>query len=96
MLTQQKNNFVVNATFIRSRNTTEYIDALCKSFVTSAKKLFEVKVLFNTWNNGLNRYNNQHGYENSLQCKCFTKIIVSKFIEVSVFNENKHMGLNKR
>jgi len=95
MLTQQKNNFMVNATFIESRNTTECNDVSCKSFVPSAKKLFEVKILFNIWNNGSNRYHNQHGYENPLQCKCFTKIVVSKFIKVSVFNENKHMGLNK-
>ena len=34
-------------------------------------------------------------YENPLQFKFFTKIIVSKFIKVSSFNENKHKGMNK-
>jgi len=28
--------------------------------------------------------------------KCFAKIMVSKFIKVSAFNENKYKGLNKR
>jgi len=44
MMTQQKNNFVINATFIESRNTSECNDVLCKSLVRSAKKLFEVKI----------------------------------------------------
>jgi len=47
-----KNNLMVNATFIESRNTTECIDALRESLVQSAKKLFEVKAFvpfFEQW-----------------------------------------------
>jgi len=33
--------------------------------------------------------------DNQLQCKYFSKIILSKFRKVSRFNENKHPGLNK-
>ena len=43
-----------------------------------------------------NMYQNQHPYDNPLQCKCFAKIMVGKFIKASIFNENKHTGLNKR
>jgi len=52
--------------------------------------------LLHFWNNGPNRYRNKHPYDNPLRCKCFDKIIVSKFIKVSKFNENKHTELNKR
>jgi len=69
-----KNNFLVNATFIYSGSTTECNDVFCKSLMLSADKLFED-------NNGSNQYHNQHLYENPLQCKCLTKIIVSKFIK---------------
>jgi len=46
------------------------------------------KFLFHFWNNGPNWYQNQN--ENPLQCKCFLEVIVSKYIKVNIFNENKH------
>jgi len=39
-----KNSFMVNVTFIESRNTTECNDVFCKSLVQSTNKLYKVKV----------------------------------------------------
>jgi len=49
----------------------------------------------NFWNHVPNPYQNQHRVY-PLQWKCFSKIIVSKFIKVSLFNEYKNAGLNKQ
>ena len=91
-----KNNTVVNATFIQCRNNAECNHVFCKFFCDLQRNDLKWKVLFHFWNNRPNRYQNQHLYENPLQCKCFIKIIVRKFIKVCIFNENKHKGLNKR
>jgi len=44
------------------------------------------KFLFHFWNNGPNWYQDQHPYENPLECKCFTKIVASKYVKVSIVN----------
>ena len=74
----------------------ESYDVFCKCLVRLANKLFEVKVFVPFMEQWSKPVSESTSLRDPLQYKCLTKIIVSKFLKVSIFNGNTHKGLNTR
>jgi len=87
---------MVNDTFIENRHTSECNHVLCKFLVRSTNKLFEMKIFVPFLERCSKPVSESTSLRESFAINAFTKIMVSKFIKVSAFNENKYKGLNKR
>jgi len=71
--------FMVNVTLIESRNTSGCNHVLYKSLVPSAKEVFEDKIFVPLFNIVPKKYQNQNAYEETVKCKCCTKLIGSNY-----------------